>query len=256
MTPPPAGGSSAVPRPPRAVLFDLDDTLYPEHAFVDGGFLAVGDLLAPRLNAPSEQLAARLWALHAETGRGRLFDALLAEHGVHDDPDLVLACVLVYRTHRPRIRPYDGVTDALDAIVRAGARLGIVSDGSASVQHRKLAGLGPIAARFEAVVMTDELGVGFAKPSPVPFRVACRLLDVPATSAVYVGNDPRKDFKGARDAGLATIRMGRVPDEGGGRIIAVDPADDADRTIEDFPALAALVAGWAQDPGPRRAGTR
>jgi putative hydrolase of the HAD superfamily len=242
---------ATLPEPLRAVLFDLDDTLYAEHAFVDGSFQAVGAFLAPVLGSPADELAARLWALHARDGRGRLFDALLEEHGIHDDPDLVLACLLVYRTHRPRLEPFPGVAETLAALAAAGVLLGVVSDGNAGVQRRKLAGLGPLAGLFDVVVMTDELGARFAKPSPVPFRVACRILGVPAASAVYVGNDPRKDFRGARAAGLFTIRMGRLPDEGGGLAIQVPAADDADIAIDTFPSLAAVLARAIPRPQTR-----
>jgi putative hydrolase of the HAD superfamily len=247
----PAAPPRPFPRPLRAVLFDLDDTLYPEHAFVDGGFRAVAAFLAPVLSRPQEALAARLWSLHARDGRGRLFDTLLAEHGVSGDPDLVLACLLVYRTHRPRLEPFPGAADAIEAIAAAGASLGIVSDGNAGVQRRKLAGLGQLADRFGVVVMTDELGPRLAKPSPVPFRVACRLLGVPAAEAAYVANDPRKDFRGARAAGLATVRIGLLPDEGGGPAIPIAAADDADIAIESFPLLTATLAPAIASPHTR-----
>ena len=77
-------------RRPGAVLFDLDDTLYPERAFVDGGFQAVGQLLAAPSGRSAASLAERLRALHDRDGRGRLFDTLIAELGL-DDADGALA---------------------------------------------------------------------------------------------------------------------------------------------------------------------
>ena len=144
-----------------AALFDLDDTLYPERDFVDSGFRAVGRFLGPRLGRSPGTIARRLRALHDTDGRGRIFDTLLAQHDV-DDADLVLATVLVYRTHRPRLRPFDGVVAGLDRIRDASVPTGLVSDGLASVQRRKLAALPEVAARLDAVVMTDELGPGHA----------------------------------------------------------------------------------------------
>jgi len=126
---------------------------------------------------------------------------------------------------------------------RDGIRTGIVSDGNAYVQSRKLAGLRGLGDAFDAVVLTDLLGPGLSKPSPVPFRVACQLVDVEPSATIYVGNDPRKDFAGARAAGLRTIRIGSVPDEGGGTPIVADPADDADVAVDTFAALEPVLMG-------------
>ena len=230
----------------RAVLFDLDDTLYPERSFVDGGFRAVAAFLALRSGQPVAALTDRLWELHARDGRGRLFDTLIGELGLGDDRDLVLACLVVYRSHPTDLEPFPGLATLLDQLRAAGIRTGVVSDGNAAVQSRKLSGLGSIADRFDAVVMTDLLGPGRAKPSPVPFRVACRLLDVPPSATIYVGNDPRKDFAGAREAGLATIRIGAFPDEGGSAAIEVattDDTDDADLAVDSFEALSITLSG-------------
>lgn len=225
----------------KAVLFDLDDTLYPERQFVDGGFRAVARFIAERYGGSEGELVGRLWELHASDGRGRLFDTLLHEAGIAPDPELVLACVLVYRTHPPRLEAFPGAIDMLDALRDAGVQTGVVSDGESAVQRRKLAALRDVFERLDAVVMTDELGPGFAKPSPVAFRVACRLLHVPAPQTVYVGNDPRKDFRGAREAGLITIRVGLLPDEGGAVDIATGGTDDADLAVGSFESLATSV---------------
>jgi len=218
----------------RAVLFDLDDTLYRERAFVDSGFRAVGRFLAPMVDTSADAIALRLRRVHDRDGRGRVFDSVLVELGIEPDEDLVLAALAVYRTHRPRLRPFDGVVDGLDRLRAAGIRTGLVSDGLASVQRRKLAALPAVERRLDVIVMTDELGPGKAKPSPVAFRVACRLLGVTAAEAVYVANDPRKDFAGARAAGLRTIRSGLLPDEGGGMHIDTGPDQDADAVGATF----------------------
>jgi putative hydrolase of the HAD superfamily len=229
--------------PPLAVLFDLDDTLYPERAFVDGGFRAVGRLLAPHVERSAPTIARRLMALHERDGRGRLFDTLLSELGRPDDSDLVLAALLAYRTHRPRLDPFPDVIETMDRVRSAGIRTGLVSDGLSAVQERKIAALPAVARRLDVVVMTDELGPGYAKPSPVPFRVACRLLQVQPERTVYVANDPRKDFAGARRAGLTTIRAGLLPDEGGGKRVNPLDGSDADVVVDGFAQIGPVVLG-------------
>jgi putative hydrolase of the HAD superfamily len=245
-------GPSALPTPPAAVLFDLDDTLYPERQFVDGGFRAVAGFLAGRMGRPAPALAERLWELHRRDGRGRLFNTLLTEIGLGDDADLVLACLMVYRSHRPSLEPFEGAEVAIADLGDAGVRTGVVSDGHAAVQRRKLEGLGGLANRFDVVVMTDELGAAHAKPSPVPFRVACRVLDVATDRSIYVANDPRKDFRGAREAGLATIRMGPLPDEGGAVDIAALGGDDSDLSVGSFEDLTRVLLGSGATPQARK----
>jgi putative hydrolase of the HAD superfamily len=227
----------------RAALFDLDDTLYAERSFVDGGFRAVGRFLGKLTHRSPTAIARRLATLHERDGRGRLFDTLLAELDHPDDPDLVLAAVLIYRTHRPRLEPFPGVVETLRSLRASGIATGLVSDGSASVQRRKLAALPGVAGELDVVVMTDELGTDHAKPSATSFRVACRLLAIEPKVAVYVANDPRKDFVGARDAGLATIRTGRFPDEGGHTIVTPTDGHDADVVVDAFADIPGILHG-------------
>ena len=235
------GEMSRSPGLPSAVLFDLDDTLYPERQFVDGGFRAVARFLAPMTGVQATTLAARVRVLHDRDGRGRLFDTVLAELGLGHDSDLILACVLTYRTHRPRLTPFDGAIDGIDAVRAAGVPVGLVSDGHGAVQRRKLAALSGLTRRLDAVVLTDELGAAYAKPSPVAFRVACLLLEAEPARAVYVGNDPRKDFAGAREAGLRTIRTGRSPDLGGATIAGGGEPNEADLVIDGMTDLVEAV---------------
>jgi putative hydrolase of the HAD superfamily len=234
-------------RRPAAVLFDLDDTLYPERQFVDSGFAAVGQFVASVTDRSPEELTRRLIALHDQHGRGRLFDTLLAELDVPVDRDLVLACLLIYRTHVPALQPFPGVIEALRAIRAAGIRTGLVSDGHAATQHRKLSALVEVEPMLDVVVMTGDLGDEHAKPSQTPFVVACRLLTVRPEDAVYVANDSRKDFLGARAAGMRTIRVGHAPDEGGTSTTGQPAGPEADLVVDTIIEALPAMLGEGDD---------
>ena len=64
--------------PVDAVIFDLDDTLYPERAFALSGFSAVADAFQDLLGAPVEA-AAEMRRLLDIGHRQRIFNTLLDE---------------------------------------------------------------------------------------------------------------------------------------------------------------------------------
>jgi putative hydrolase of the HAD superfamily len=188
----------------RAVVFDLDDTLYPERAYVLSGFRAVSIWAERTMHVPAERCRAQLRRLFDGGIRGGTFDAWLEHHGFAVS-DLVPEMVRVYREHQPEIAPFPGGRLLLERL--AGRhRLGLVSDGFASVQQRKLTAL-KLTEHFDAVVLTEELGPGLSKPSAIPFHAVLKRLGVSAEDAVYVADNPTKDFIGARIVGMATVRM-------------------------------------------------
>jgi putative hydrolase of the HAD superfamily len=223
-----------------AVLFDLDDTLYPELTFVYGGFRAAADRLARQTGHEVDRLFERMVAIHESDGRGRIFDTLVAEIE-DDDPVLVSSLIFAYRSHTPRIVVFDDVVPVLSALRGAGVRLGLVTDGMASVQRRKVEALG-LGELVDVVIPTSELGPGVDKRSPIGHLVALDILGVTSSAATYVGNDPRKDFVGARAAGMATVRVRELPHEGGPVISDGSWPDDADRYVERFTDLTELIA--------------
>ena len=215
--------------PWRAIIFDLDDTLYPERAYVLSGFAAVAHWAEAALGIPAAPGYAALERLFAQGVRGDTFNTWLAAHGIPTgdgenkvegatpSSNVVAKLVEVYREHTPHLAPFPEVPPLLGRLSQ-NYRLGLVSDGYLAVQQRKWAALG-LEQFFGAVVFSDELGRAHWKPSPRPFEVVTQRLGVPPETAVYVADNPKKDFLGARRAGLGAVWL-RRPD---GEYTALEP---------------------------------
>jgi putative hydrolase of the HAD superfamily len=191
----------------RAIVFDLDDTLYPERDYVLSGFRAVAAWAEPNLGILAEQGFAEMQALLDQGVRGEIFNRWLERHSLLDGGS-VAHLVELYRQHEPKISLFPEVTGLLSSL-RTQYYLGLVTDGYREVQQRKLAALN-LAGYFDAVVFADEWGLEAWKPSPVPFyAVLERLGHLSPAESVYVADNPTKDFLGARRVGMATVWVRR-----------------------------------------------
>jgi putative hydrolase of the HAD superfamily len=198
----------------EAVLFDLDDTLFDQRAWLTGAWLAVAEA-GERLGLDAARLHAALVEVAAEgSAKGGIIDRALTRVGATLD---VGPLVAAFKAHRPpRLSPYP---DADAALARLGRRvaLGLVTDGDPGIQRSKLRALG-IAGRFDAVVLSDELGRDRRKPHPAPFLAALDALGVEPGRAAFVGDRPDKDIAGGNGVGMRTVRVrtgeyAALPDE-------------------------------------------
>jgi len=187
----------------KAIVFDLDDTLYLERDFVKSGFIAVSKWLANHHQLDENQNFDVLWSMFRKGNRGNLFDSLLKSLAVSDIS--VYDLTAVYRQHIPNIEPLEGVVPLLDRLKNSN-KLGLLSDGYLEVQKKKLDSLG-MEKYFDAVLFTDELGRDCWKPSVVPFEKILNRLNVNPNESVYIADNPEKDFKGPNQLGMDTIRI-------------------------------------------------
>ena len=194
----------------QAIVFDLDDTLYPERNYVLSGLHAVADWAEAHLNIPSATAFADLKHLFDQGVRGDTFNRWLSANRIAND-GLAPQLVQVYREHEPSLTPFPKVMELL-ALLRKDYRLGLVSDGFLLVQQRKLAALG-LAECFDAIVFSDEWGRAAWKPSTIPFEVVSQRLGVCSSHSVYVADNPIKDFLGARRVGMFTVQVCRPDSE-------------------------------------------
>ena len=191
----------------RAVVFDLDDTLFRERDYVRSGFRAVGEHLRARLGRRAD-FEGWMWRRFASGRREKMFDALDRRFRLGLGRAGVRRLVEVYRAHRPPVRPCRGVAELLVGLRRRRFRLGLLSDGYLPAQRLKLEALG-LAGRFEAVVFTEELGRSVWKPSPVGFEAIRRRLALPHAACAYVADNPAKDFLPGNLLGWLTVQWRR-----------------------------------------------
>jgi putative hydrolase of the HAD superfamily len=220
----------------EALIFDLDDTLYPERDFVMSGFAAAARRLAPR-HSPEEVLAT-FRALFASGERTHVFDRALAHLQIPGGEGLVPELLATYREHPPALALFDDADWALGHF-RATHRLGVLTDGYLATQRNKVKALA-LAPRVDAIVYSDEFGRDRWKPHPFGFERMAELVGIAAARCCYVADNPRKDFAAPRALGWTTVRIEREGGEYAG-LQPRDPAHAADVTIRSLRELVTLV---------------
>lgn len=190
----------------HGVVFDVDDTLYPERDFVRSGYLAAGEHLRELLDR-SDNFEDWLWDRFVSGKTARAFNDLNKIFKLGLDDEGIRKLVDVYRFHFPTIEPYDGIRELIYKLGREFV-LGVVSDGPAQMQQNKIFAMG-FAGCFDAVVLTDDLEEGSGKPDPAGFEVVSDALFVSHENCLYLADNPTKDFIAPNKLGWMTVRYVR-----------------------------------------------
>lgn len=222
-----------------AVLFDLDETLILDepvsrHAFFITALELTGDdARAKQLAEAAEHEAKNLWR---EVPQECIDYALRIGHSAIEalwatyDPRLPVEAV--FERELTRLRPElwrralarcdlkgDGQAlqvrwqalrsryplfddaDGLLARLRPHTKLGIVTNGVAGLQRKKVNGSG-LLHWFDAVAISGEVGIG--KPEVGIFEWISKELGVKPERCAMVGDNPERDVQGGLNAGMAT----------------------------------------------------
>lgn len=186
------------------LVFDLDDTLYPEISYVKSGFREVSRFLGNELSIDSKKIYSRLIELLDDCGRGRVFDIFLDEQNRYSK-SLVARCLSIYRNHDPKIALSPEIRSLLNRL-KAKAPLYLVTDGNKLVQQRKIGAL-KLDRYFKKTFVTHNYGLASSKPSLNCFNKIAAIEGVHVSNIIYVGDDPYKDFVSLNRIGATTIRV-------------------------------------------------
>ena len=228
----------------RAVLFDLDDTLF-DHTYSTLDALSALQGVYSWLRAwPLDELASRhsrlLERLHLDVLAGRLgienarirrFTELAAESGTAVVPDEAAAVAADYRrAYVAAWRPVPGAMALLEAL-HPRAPIGVVSNNVVGEQLDKITLCG-LARYLDTVVISEEAGV--AKPDPRVFDIALARLGASADETVMVGDSWATDIAGARAAGMRAVWFNRraLPRPGPGAVTELRSLEPVATAIE------------------------
>lgn len=190
----------------RAVIFDLDDTLYSLDQFVLSGFAACAGHLQREKDLDAHRVLGVLRATRKGPQRGRELQVCIEYFGLA--PPMVGELLEVMRGHQPSLRlPRE--SESVLSMLREQWRLGIVTNGMPDVQRRKIAALG-VGPLVDTVVFANEHGTRRGKPDPAPFLEALTRLGVTTDRAVFAGNDELCDIAGAAALGMHAVLVRRT----------------------------------------------
>ncbi|MBU2532117.1 MAG: HAD family hydrolase [Alphaproteobacteria bacterium] len=187
------------------VVFDLDDTLYPEHEHAYSGFRAIGRHAAEVWGI--EGLAQDMIDLLDKGHLGAVFKLSIAARMPDHTDDHIAELREIYRSHQPDIALYEDGRWALEHYA-ARAELGLITDGHAGVQAKKIEAL-DIASYFREMVLTGSLGAPreFHKPHPRAYQIIEARIGAPGDRYVYVGDNPAKDFVTPNARGWTSVQV-------------------------------------------------
>lgn len=225
------------------LVFDLDDTLYPEKTYVQSGFRVVASYIAAkrRLSTNVErEIYDYMWNYLERNGRGKVFDATLRKYQCYSKR-FVHGCLVAYRTHQPTLAFYPDAVEMLDRF--AGWPMYVITDGNRHVQRQKMRSLG-LYDNMRACFPTYAYGLSARKPATALFHRIAEIEHLPPNQIVYFGDNPNKDFVGVKSEGFRTIRLLR----GAFHTLKVAPVKDADVAIANFqPVTEAWLAAFFQN---------
>ena len=124
-----------------------------------------------------------------------------------------------------------GAEEVLRTLQRVGIRLGLLTNGAASLQREKIEASG-LGLFFDAAVVSGEIGTG--KPEPAIFHHLLDRLGVAAGESLMVGNSLSRDIVGGKRAGLRTCWLAL---EGEEEPVGLAEPDFTIRSLAELPPL-------------------
>ncbi len=200
----------------KAVLFDLDDTLF-DHAFAARRALEGVHASLPRFadepfETLEEEYSVLLEEIHLRVLAGEMtldearsdrIRTLMAEDGEVPGEKEVAALASRFRSgYLENRRAAEGVYDLLEELRRRGVAVGIVTNNMTAEQEDKLA-----FCKLDSLIdfMATSEDVGTPKPESLIFEAALEMADCRASEAVVVGDSWESDVVGASRAGIRAV---------------------------------------------------
>jgi len=190
----------------KAIIFDLDNTLVDfmllKRAAIDAAIPAMIDAGWKYSFDETKEFINKIYDSEGIEYQ-QVFDKMHTDLLGKVDYKIISAGIVAYRTAREAaLKPYPGVFPTLIELIKMGLKLAVVSDAPSKEAWLRLSYLN-FQHLFDVVITYDETRE--RKPSPVPFNLALKKLDLKAEECLMIGDWAERDMVGAKAVGMKTV---------------------------------------------------
>jgi len=209
-----------------AIVLDMDYTLYDEYEY----FYKVFEEFchAYHFEDKLEQLKKDYFTLRPVSKN--IFKEILDQNGIHSSRysnDLFD----IYTHINCMLSPYKDALHFIENIKNnTSIKLGLLTNGNVEAQANKVKSLN-IAPYFDHIVYARSLGADLEKPNVVSFEYIKKQLAATGNRIVFIGDNPKMDFSGAKAVNGITYRLVR------GLYKDIPSGSDVDMEFDDFSNL-------------------
>lgn len=197
----------------NSVIFDLDDTLYsykPLHEqamgqlkiFVTDRFGISETDFWNAFKSAQQKNKENLRNTAAEHNRMLYFQYMLEHLKQNPVESSLVMYDLYWNTILNNMKLEKDAEILLKNCRKMGFKIGICTDLTSNIQHRKIHQLG-LTPYIDAIVTSEECGI--EKPSPKMFQTILHKLEAEPKNAVFIGDNYEKDIIGAEKVGITAI---------------------------------------------------
>ncbi len=202
----------------KAILFDLDDTLYPYGPVHKKALKASWHTLRSIVpmtykrfvqlyRSSREEIHRELAGTASAHNRTLYFQRMMEKAEGTIEPSLILKLDEVYwQTSLREMQLRPGVVDFLKYCRKNGIKTAVVSDLTTHIQLRKLMRL-RISRYIDVLVTSEE--AGSEKPHSIMFLLALNKLGVAPEDALMVGDNTVADIEGANFVRIRTVLLSK-----------------------------------------------
>ena len=194
----------------KAVIFDLDNTLYNFDAANEFGIRALAAYTEPVFGwdyprmkdlyeESREKLTERMGDVGSAHNRLLRFQNLLEEKKLPLHPHALEMAKAYWRGVLDNMAPSPGAREIMEEFRRMGVRIGLGTDMTAYMQYEKLIRLG-LMEYMDFIVSSEEAGTD--KPGNAFFMLCARKAGCLPGECLFIGDNIVRDYGGAAAAGM------------------------------------------------------
>lgn len=182
----------------KAVVFDMDNTLFDFYVCMEAGCRAVIESLG--VGTPEELYAYYFRGKYNIEDNQNLLDFMLDHNCMSVD---TLKEIAIFDNAKYRVlHPYQGIPEVLSTLKADGYLIGLVTDAYMSAANIRLEKTN-LKQYFDAIVTFDS--TGYKKPHHAPFECVLDMLNCKPHEAMFIGDSLRRDIGPAEGVGMTAV---------------------------------------------------